>query len=153
MKEALQDIIIKIRSGWRYRWYAMMIAWVLAIAGWIGVAMIPDKFESSARIYVDTDSMLRHLLKGLAVQSDISQRLRLMTRTLLSRPNLEKVVRETDLDVYITSAEDRERLLQGLEKKILLSSTRQQNLYTISYQNKDPKQAKAVVQSLMSIFV
>jgi len=153
MKDALQEVIIKVRSAWRYRWYAMLTAWLLAIAGWVGIGLIPDKYESSARVYVDTDSMLRPLLKGLAVQSDISQRLRLMTRTLLSRPNLEKVVRETDLDVFTKSIEDRERLLMGLEKKILLSSTRQQNLYTISYQNKDPKLAKAVVQSLMSIFV
>lgn len=153
MKEALQDIIVKVRSAWRYRWHAMIAAWLLALVGWAGIGLIPDKYESNARIYVDTDSMLRPLLKGLAVQSDITQRLRLMTRTLLSRPNLEKVVRETDLDVYITSAKDRERLLRGLEKKILLSNTRQQNLYTISYQNKEPKLAKAVVQSLMNIFV
>jgi len=153
MKEALTEIILQLRSVWRYRWYAMVVVWMVTIIGWSVIIILPDRYESSARIFVDTDSLLRPLLKGLAVQTDIDQRLRLMTRTLLSRPNLEKIARDTDLDIGAVTEGEREMLYLKLKNDISLSSTRKQNLYTITYQNKNPEVAKAVVQSVLNIFV
>jgi len=153
MKETLTEVVLQIRSVWRYRWYAMMIVWLVTIIGWAVVIITPDRYESSARVFVDTDSLLRPLLKGLAVQTDIDQRLRLMTRTLLSRPNLEKIARDTDLDIAAIDEEEREALYQKLHDDITLSSTRKQNLYTINYEHKNPAMAKAVVQSVLNIFV
>mgnify|MGYP000246455602 CR=1 FL=1 len=153
MRDTIIEIIMHIRAAWRYRWYAMMFAWLVAISGWAVLFIVPDRYESSARVYVDTDSMLRPLLQGLAVQTDIGQRLRLMSKTLLSRPNLETVTRVTDLDLTAGTIEEKERLLLDLEKDIKLKSAGKQNLYTITYQNKDPKMAKNVVQALLTIFV
>ena len=153
MKETLSEIAQQLRSVWRYRWYAMMMVWLVTIIGWTIVIVIPDRYESGARIFVDTDSLLRPLLKGLAVQTDIDSRLRLMTRTLLSRPNLEKIARDTDLDLAATTELERESLYQELQDDITLSSTRKENLYTIKYEHKNPATAKAVVQSVLNIFV
>lgn len=153
MKEVIQQIFLQVRAGWRYRWYAMMLAWLVAISGWFVVMTLPDKYEASARVYVDTDSMLRPLLRGLAVQTDFSQRIQLMTKTLLSRPNLEKIARETDLDIYAKTPKEQEKLLLKLSDAITFKSTRRQNLYTITYFNNDPKLAKDVVQALLTIFV
>ena len=153
MKDILQQILIQIRAGWRYRWYAMMIAWLVAILGWFVVLSLPDKFEANARVYVDTDSMLRPLLKGLAIQTNFTQRIKLMTKTLLSRPNLEKVARETDLDLHTKTTKEKEVLINKLRSGIKLQATRKDNLYTIIYSNNDPKLAKNVVQSLLTIFV
>jgi len=153
MRETIVEIIMQIRAAWRFRWYAMVLAWVIAMFGWVFVMVMPNTYEASARVFVDTDSMLRPLLKGLAVQTDVGQRLRLMTRTLLSRPNIEKVARETDLDIKAASAEEKEALLQKLTEDIQLQSTRKQNLYSITYQNSSPKLSKDVVQALLTIFV
>jgi len=153
MKEALTEIILQLRSVWRYRWYAMIVVWLVTVIGWSVIIIVPDRFESSARVFVDTDSLLRPLLKGLAVQTDIDQRLRLMTRTLLSRPNLERIARDTDMDIAATSDEEREKLYEDLKESISFSSTRKQNLYTISFKNKNPEVTKSVVQSVLNIFV
>ena len=48
---------------------------------------IPQKFEASARVYVDTESLLRPLLQGLAFQPNVGQQVALISRTLVSRPN------------------------------------------------------------------
>jgi len=153
MEQLLEQIIIHIRGTWRYRWYAMALIWVFALAGWTTVFMMPDRYEASARVYVDTDSLLRPLLRGLAVQTNLEQRVRLMTRTLLSRPNLEKIAHLADMDLTIHSAEAMDEMIKNLKKNIQLSSSSEANLYIISYQHHDPAVAKKVVTSLLNIFV
>ena len=153
MKDIIEEVLNNIRSGWRYRWYAISLAWLIAIAGWAGVYLIPDKFQASTRVYVDTRSVLKPLLEGLAVESDIREQLAMMTRTLLSRPNLERVIRETDLDLLIESEGDRDALMQKLVEDIFVSGGRRNNLYSIKYTNENPATAKKVVQELLNIFV
>ena len=153
MHEIIEQVVNFLRGVWRYHWHAIIIVWVVAIAGWSVVFRLPDVYESSARVYVDTDSVLRPLLSGLAIRPNIAQRLELMTRTLLSRPNLEKIVRMTDLDLGVSSPEEMEALLDDLAKNIHMRSARRQNLYTISYEHNNAETATAVVRALLSIFV
>ncbi|MBL3526984.1 MAG: chain length-determining protein [gamma proteobacterium endosymbiont of Lamellibrachia anaximandri] len=153
MKDLINIIKNQIRSAWRYRWYAMIAAWLIAIVGWAAVFVMPDKYESNARVFVDTETVLRPLLKGLAVETNLAQRLQLMTRTLLSRKNLEKVMRETDMDHDATTVEEKERLLEELKSEISIDTQRRQNFYTIAYSAKDPYVTKKVVETLLNIFV
>lgn len=153
MHELVQQVLTYIKGMWRYRWHAMVGAWVIILIGWFIVARMPDQYKASARVYVNTDTILRPLLRGLTVETNVNQRLSLMTKTLLSRPNLEKVARMTDLDLRAKSPEAMERLLNQLGSHISIRSTRRENLYTISYEHHDPQLAKRVVQALLTIFV
>ncbi|MEJ2592316.1 MAG: chain length-determining protein, partial [Candidatus Thiodiazotropha sp.] len=85
--------------------------------------------------------------------TDLHQRLQLMTRTLLNNENLEKVIRETDLDLQATTVEERQALITKLSTTINIDTQPRQNFYTISYENKDPYIAKKVVETLLTIFV
>lgn len=114
---------------------------------------LPDQFQSSARVYVDTQSVLKPLLTGLAVQPNIEQQVEIMSRTLISRPNLEKILRMSDMDIKLKTPEEKENALDKLGKDIQLSSAGRDNLYSISYTNAQPEDAKRVVQSLLTIFV
>jgi len=153
MQEVLEQLMSYARSAWRFRWYVHLIAWPLCIGGWVMVYKLPDQYEASARVYVDTQSVLRPLLKGLAVQTDSAKEVAIMTRTLLSRPNLEKVARMTDMDLEATTPEQMEGLLNRLQQTIALKGRGRDNLYTITYVDKEPELAKQVVQSLLTIFV
>lgn len=137
---------------WRRRWFAAVIAWLVCVAGWIGVLMLPNQYLSEARIYVDTDS-LGPLLKGIAITGDTGERLSVMKRTLLSRPNLEEVARMTDLDVTATTPETMENLYKRIELHTKITGRGRQNLFTVSHTHKDPVVARAVVQALLTIFV
>ena len=66
MHELADQLISILKATWRYRWFAMAIAWLIAAAGWIIVERMPDRYEAWARVYVDTQSMLNPLLSGLA---------------------------------------------------------------------------------------
>ena len=153
MHELADQLLSHLKAIWRHRWYAMAAAWIVALAGWIVVYQIPDRYEASARVYVDTQSVLRPLLSGLAVQPNVGQLVTMMSRTLISRPNLEKVIRMSDLDIALKTPEDRERMIDRLAKDLTIKSAGRENLYTISFTQKNPQEAKRVVQSLLTIFV
>ncbi len=153
MQEVLEQLMGYARGAWRFRWYVHLIAWPLCVGGWVLVYTLPDQYEASARVYLDTQSVLRPLLKGLAVETDPTKEVAIMTRTLLSRPNLEKVARMTDMDLEATTPEEMEGLLDRLQHTIKLQGSARENLYTITYVNKEPELAKQVVQSLLTIFV
>ncbi len=153
MNELIVTLKNHIRSAWRFRWPAILMAWLVTLVGWGMIFNTPDKYQSMAKVYVDTESVLRPLLQGLAVQTDLDQRLQLMTRTLLNNENLEKVLRDSDLDLEASTIEDRQRLIEKLRATVQVESQRRQNFYTISYEYKDPYIAKKVVEILLNIFV
>jgi polysaccharide chain length determinant protein (PEP-CTERM system associated) len=153
MDELLAQAAQHLRGIWRRRWIAIGVAWLVAIIGVAVITRIPDRYEASARLYVDTQSVLRPLLSGLAVQPDINQQLAILSRTLVSRPNVERLIRMTDMDLQTTTTAQKEELIERLLRTVKMSSAGRDNIYTIGYQDPDPERAKRVVQSLLSIFV
>jgi polysaccharide chain length determinant protein (PEP-CTERM system associated) len=141
-----------LHAAWRRRWMGVLVAWLVCGIGWVGVYAIPNQYESSARLFVDADAVLTPLLRGLAADSAPTTQLEILQRTLLSRPNLERLVSKTDLDLALNSPADRERLLTrlGIEIKI---NPQTKNLFTINYRDKNPKLAHDVVQTLLTIFI
>lgn len=141
-----------LRAAWRRRWMGVIVAWLVCGIGWVAVYTIPNMFESGARLFVDADAVLTPLLRGLAADSAPTTQLEILQRTLLSRPNLEKLVSKTDLDLTLNSPSDRERLLTRLAAEIKVTP-QTKNLFTITYRDKSPKLAHDVVQTLLTIFV
>src|SRR6266404_7880519 len=99
MKEMIGQFLMQLRGATRYRWAALIVAWVVALVGWALVMTIQDVYEARARVFVDTESVLKPLLSGLAVNTDVTSRVNLMARVIMGRPNLERVARETDLSL------------------------------------------------------
>ncbi len=138
--------------AWRYRWLAVALAWLICLGGCTAVSTIPDSYEASARLYVDADSVLTPLLRGLALDNSLGNQIDVLQRTLLSRPNLEKLISKTDLVLQVGGPADLERLVGELSRNIyIVSQTR--NLFTISYRNAKPQLAYDVVNSILNIFI
>lgn len=153
MEELISDLQLIARGIWKYRWYAMSVMWLCALAGWATVFTLPSDYQASARVYVDTQSILKPLLSGMTSVPNVEQQVSIMSRTLLSRPNLERVMRMVDLDVKTASARQHDKLLDQLGANIKISGTSSHDIYTISYNDHDPKLVRDVVQSLLTIFV
>jgi polysaccharide chain length determinant protein (PEP-CTERM system associated) len=153
MQDLIDQVLSYLKATWRYRWYAVVVAWVIALAGWTFVQRMPDQYVAFARVHVDTQTVLRPLLSGLAVQPDMSQLVPMMTRTLISRPNLEKLLQMTESNTGLESSEDRERLLATLRREIVIRGAGKENLYTIAYTDESPQRATRVVQALLAIFM
>ncbi|MFT6274008.1 MAG: polysaccharide chain length determinant protein (PEP-CTERM system associated) [Halioglobus sp.] len=154
MQEILAQVSVYLWGVWRHRWLGIIVAWAVAIGGWLLVWQMPDAYVASARVYVDTNSVLRPLLKGLAIQPNIEDRIAMMSRTLLSRPNREKLMRMTDMDLRATTDIEKEEILTDLTESISLSGDRDNaSLYSISVTNKDRDVAINAAQSLITIFI
>jgi polysaccharide chain length determinant protein (PEP-CTERM system associated) len=142
------------RQLWRYKWLSIAVAWAICAVGWPVVRMIPPKYESSARVYVNVDQLLTPLLQGLAVDVNPMRQVGYLQRTLLSRPNLEQVIHLSDLDLASRakiSEGAKETLLRRLAEAIVIDP-QTPNLIRIAYRNTDPVVAKNVVQALLTVF-
>ena len=138
----------------RHRWAALSVAWLVCVAGWTFTYLLPDQFKSEARVYVDTQSVLKPLLRGLTVETDVVNTAAMMTRALLSKPTLKNVVMETDLHQRVRNDKEMEKLLDNLSKKIEIQEDYdQRNLFRINYTDVSPIVAKNVVETLLSNFV
>ena len=132
MNNSRDAIIEFLNAIWGRRWYAIAVAWFICLAGWGAVATMPDQYEVSARVFVDTSTILRPLLRGIAVEPNIEDEVRLMRQTLLSRGNVEKVMRMTDLDLDVTTEESKNNLIASLQRNTTIGTLRgSPNLFLI----------------------
>lgn len=140
------------RALWRRRWYAMAVAWLFCLVGWSFVAYMPNIYEAKTRIYVDTSSVLLPLLQGIAIDSNLMNDVDLMTRTLFSRPNLEKVAHAADLDLNAHTPDALNGIIDQLQRNTIITEEGR-NLFTIAYRDPDRGEATKVVQSFLNVFV
>lgn len=153
MQEVIAQIQSAARGMWKYRWLGVLVAWGVALLGTVVVFKIPDQYEATARIHVDTLSILKPLMAGLAVQPDVDQQIAMLSRTLISRPNVEKLVRMADLDLKNRSKAQQDATVDELMKALRIAGTGRDNLYLLSYRDAEAERAKRAIQSLVSIFV
>ncbi|WP_207479375.1 XrtA system polysaccharide chain length determinant [Arenibaculum pallidiluteum] len=151
-QEIRQLIRAHLYGLWERRWRVVAVAWTICALGWTAVAVLPNRYESFARVYVDTSTLLRPLMQDLAVRPDVEQQVDVVRRTLLSRPNLEQLMRMTDMDLTVTTPVEQDTRIKELQRDIQLKSEGGQ-LFTVSYEHRDPAVAQRVVQALLNIFV
>jgi polysaccharide chain length determinant protein (PEP-CTERM system associated) len=153
LHKTLELVIEYIKGVWVKKRYIIICTWLICPIGFVKVASDPDIFQSSARVYVDTRSVLAPMLRGLALQTDPEQEVAMMVRTLLTRPNLEIIARDSDLDIETTNDEQFQDLITSLAENINLEMSGVDNLYTISFIHPDPVKATIVVQKTLDLFV
>lgn len=155
MQELLAQVFSIIWGVWRHRWLTLAISWGVAITGWLWVWQLPESYVASARVYVDTNTLLKPLLQGLTIQPNTQDRIQLLSRTLLSRPNLEKLMRMTDLDLEVTTPREQALLISELKDAIQLTGGdhQQKSLYSITVQDRDRETAKRIAQALVTVFI
>ena len=139
-------------SAWRHRWYAVAVIWLVALLGWTAVRMLPDRYVSTARIYADADAVLGMLLRGIAIDNSPAAQVEVLQRTLVSRPNLERLVDRTALSQRIGAGADREKIIQTLTRDLRFGS-QARNLFTVEYADTNPLIAHDVVQQVVDLFL
>ena len=75
-----------------------------------------------------------------------------MRQTLLTRPNVEQLIKMTDLDLRVDGPIEREQLIEALPRQIGVTAVGK-NLFKVSYDSTDARQSYRVVDSVLQIFV
>jgi polysaccharide chain length determinant protein (PEP-CTERM system associated) len=128
MSEFFDELRTALWSVWHRRWIAIAVAWVVCLLGWVVVSMIPNTYESKARIYVDVEDVLS---KQLGIAGNGKDEIMRVRQTLSSAKNLEKVVASTRLGEGITERGALDAAVGELEKKVKVTSE-QDNLFEIT---------------------
>ena len=143
-----------VRSIHRFRKPLAISVLAASVLAWAFIALMDPKYEGVARVSVDSNRILKPLLKGIAVQPDVDQRVKLLSQTLLNRPNLEKLAEISGLDKQAKTDEEYEELIDDLGDDVKLEGTRRKSsIYEVSYAHKDPVVAKTLVQGVLDVFV
>ena len=167
MTKKLESLLDELRGAWRYRWMALLAAVGVAVAGWLLIFAMPDRYEAQAEVLVDTRTALSPVLEGLATNQDVAVQLNYVRQALLATPQLSRLAEQVGiLPASGMSPEDREGLLDGLSKRIELTVVRTPDqgvgsnpnnpastTYGISYQDVDRGRALKLVRMLMSSLI
>lgn len=147
------QLLSLLGGGWQFRWYGLAVAWIVCLLGWMAVVLIPDAYQSSAKVYIDTDTLMRPLLRGIVVSTDTQQEINVMLRTLLTAPNMERVVRATNPKANAMSAPQMQDAVAKLTQNVALKALGTKNLYQIGFTDPNPAYAQSVAQTLLSVMV
>ncbi len=153
LQQAIEQLYTYLQGVWLRRRYIVITAWLVCPVGWFFVYNLPPTYEANAKLYVETSTVLQPLLQGLTLRTNNDDAIKLMARTLLRRPNLEKIARATDLDIMATTDKEFEQLIDTLQKSITISASGRENIYVISYSNPQPQLALKVVQETLNNFI
>lgn len=153
MNELIAQVLAVARAMWRRRWVGLAAAWAVAVLGALMVMRVPDRYEATARVYVDTKSVLKPLMRDLTVEPDIDQTLQMLARTLITRPNVELLMKKAKLETPSMTEVEREGMIARLMKEIKLTSLSKDNVFTFSYRDIDQVKAREVVNQLVNFFV
>lgn len=156
MHEVFDELKSALHTIWNRRWLALAVAWGVCLLGWLVVAMIPNSYESRARVYVGLDDVLS---SQLDISGDGKQELMRVRQTLASAVNLEKVVRSTQLGEGVATDREMQRAVTSLSEKVVVKSE-QDNLFELTAtigksslsDAENAKLAQDVVQKLIDIF-
>ena len=153
LQELISANLDHIRGMWRYRWQFVIVAWLVAISGWAAVYKLPNVYAASALVSVDTNSLFPTLTKGLTASENLLSEVDIVSRALLARPNLEKVARDTDIDLRADTPQEMELLITGLQQRVKIMGGREDDIFAIAFEDRSREKARAVVQSLLNTLV
>ena len=153
MEELITQIGTMLRGLWRRRWIGVGVAWAIGILAAAILINVPDRYEATARIYVDTKTILKPLMRDLTVEPDMDQTVGMLARTLITRPNIELLMSKSYAGVSAMTQAEREVLIETLTKRIKLTGSGHDNVFSFSFRDTDPQRARMVVQNLVSLFL
>jgi polysaccharide chain length determinant protein (PEP-CTERM system associated) len=92
-------------------------------------------------------------MSGLAFEPDIDQQVRMLARTLISRSNVEQLLRMPGLQFDVSTPARREAVVSRLMEQIRITPTGSGNLYEITYRGASPSAARRLVDATVDMFV
>ncbi len=154
----LENVLDQVRGAWRYRRIALLVAWGIAVVAWIGIFLMPDTYQASARVFVDTKTALSEVTRGISMDSDVDTQIQRVRQALLGNPQLQKVAADTDLSAGAVTPSALQAVINNLRGSIDISGGISRDsptagVFVISYKNRSRDKSLQVVERLLNTFV
>ena len=143
---------------------AVIAGGVILVTFWVAMAL-PNLYTSSAMILVEPQSVDEDLVNSGVRQSDLNERLGLMTAEILSRARLSKII--TEMKLYENESKELQRqevvaLMRSFVQVVPVLSELEDgqrrkelkfNTFRITFQNEDKTVAAEVAQLIANDFI
>ncbi len=148
----------------RGKFVAIVAGGIILLTFWLTMAL-PNLYTSSAMILVEPQSVDEDLVNSGVRESDLNERLGLMTAEILSRIRLSKII--DDMNLYEDESEDLQRievvdLMRSYISVVPVLSELEEgqrrrdvkfNTFRIIFQHEDPQVAATVAQRIANDFI
>jgi polysaccharide chain length determinant protein (PEP-CTERM system associated) len=152
----VQDALDQLSGAWRYRWVALSVAWGAALVLWGIVFLVPNTYEASARVFVDTRTTLSQATAGIGLGEDIDSQIERVRQAMVGWPELQRVAEQTDLLAGVLTAPAKQQVLEKLRHDLDISEDASRDgtaVFTITYRNRSRNESLKVVDRLLNTFV
>ncbi len=151
MQDQLAEILFYIKGTLKYKWVIIITAWLICIAGWSFISNMPDKYESEAKVNVDSRTMLRPLLRGMAMQANTRGLVQVMQQLMFTRPNLEKIAQLGGVGIESKSETEKQEVIAQLKAGIKINGGKN-DIFTIVYESTDAQKSQDIVHAVLTVF-
>ncbi|MCZ7566020.1 MAG: chain length-determining protein [Burkholderiales bacterium] len=157
MDDQLRQVMTSLHGMWRRRWVGLTAAWIVGIIAAIVALKTPEQYEATARFKIDTQSILRPLLSGLAAEAELPEphvQVAMLSRTLVSRPNVQRLVQAIGIDKSNTDPAEVDELVSDLLQRIkVISEGEELEVFTLSVRHPDPEMAERVAGGMVTVLM
>ena len=156
MMHQLDDLLEQLCGLWRFRWTGMAAGWAVLLLALFVITVLPDRYQASATVFVDTQTALSAATRTLTVDESTDAQIQRVHEALLGGPQLAKIADDTGLTARARTPQERQTVVDSLRKQIQIvvaAAAPGAGTYVISYTNKDRQTSLKVVDRFVNTFV
>jgi polysaccharide chain length determinant protein (PEP-CTERM system associated) len=145
------DIEQLFRACWRRK--GLIIAVGLVAFLWAGflAASLPDVYRSSTLILITPQKLPSSYISSTSTMT-VEQRVGAITRQILGRTSLEKIINEFDLFQLKTSGTTMEERVEALRRRVKIE-VRRNDIFELAFEASNPEIAMRVTARLAALFI
>lgn len=139
------------------KWFFTLPFVIVFFTASIGSFFLPKYYRSSVLILVEEERPVNPLARELPYVTTgpaptLAEQLKTLTEKILSYPHLITLVKILQLDRGITDPMAYEKLILGVRKRTEVRM-KAPDVFQISYEDKDPKRSRTLINTLIQIFI
>jgi uncharacterized protein involved in exopolysaccharide biosynthesis len=136
----------------RRQWFVLVpLAVILAVAMGIGYSL-PKIYRAQTTLLVQDPKIMNPLMQGMAVATPVERRMQVVQQELLSWTSLSRLANELGLDRQAKTPVAFERLVKGLQKRIVVAANRS-GLIVLSFDHPNPELSQRVLNTVTNIYI
>ncbi len=149
------QLLLKIgRHAWNKAWWLLGIQIVATGASIAALQIMPKRYESTTTIRVEKSQLINPLVRGLAVSSDLEDRLRGIREEILSRDYFDKIIARLALEPPNVPPLKHEALVQRMMAQTeITTKQREMDTFQVTYRGGNPVEVREVTNLLAGMFI
>lgn len=153
----LSGLYLELQRAMPNRWLGVVVAALMVALIATVVTALPDRYQSRSSLYINSEVVLRPLLRGIASEEDPDSRrdlLKVLQTTILNSQNVERLLANPDLGFDLSTQAKRDKARSMLRTGVTIAEQEQfENLFEMTYTDTDPSRARAVLRGLLAVMI